>query len=947
MARNEAIQEVIVTYQNAEDDVRGRGLSTEIARTLGISGMGVRTADIYYLQGIDRVGAHKLARGLLCEPVTQTFSLDGQFPGPENIIRVGYKPGAMNPATASIREAAADLGVKVSAVDTAVEYRFPEGTSREVIEAIERRLFLFNPIVQREITEKQDTLLVKAETGDPTDYHTGLLYTSDQYAQSIASEYGFGNVGEVLAVKDYFKDLGREPTVAELYVISAWWSEHCKHKTFNSGLEVDGEIKDPLFKRVKDASNRFMEGVISAYKDNSGATEFYGGYAITIKGETHNSPSGIEPFGGAGTGVGGILRDITETGQGAEVIFVGDILCFGHWKTPSENVPRGTLHPNYLSRRVVDGIADYGNKFGAPTVNGSVHYHPDYGPKPTVMVIAAGLTNEDRARKVDPKAGDLAILVGGRTGMDGIGGATFSSHTMTDETATVHSQAVQIGNPIEEKRFADASKEITEKRLVRARNDLGAAGISSGFGELGKNVGITIDLSKVPTKYPGLTPAEILISESQERFALTVDPQNADAVMAVCRRYGVEATVIGHFDGSMKFNAFYGSEPVVELEYDFLESGLPQELRSAHWEKPVFEDKEIVVSDWLGTLKKVLSHGNVCSKQPIVTRYDYGVQGSNALPPFGGKELDAPNDAAILTPVPGKPWGVVIAHGLNPILNRIDPYWGTVWACTESMANYVAAGGDPKTAVYNENFVSPTPTKQYLGSLDKQIDAIVDFINATKRPVISGKDSLSSTFKDRDSGEVIEVPPVVALTVMGKIPDVEKTASTDIKEIGSTLVLVGQLDPAMGGSTLYDIHGTVGNEVPKVNLLGLPRVFNAVYQAIKTGSVRTVHDVSEGGVIGAVVEMCFGGDCGVNLDVDLMGTRPERFWFNETAGAFVVEVKDSIEAKELFGDVPYTVLGQTQIGKQLKVEVGGKELFNAQIDELKEAWKTPLQEVYG
>ena len=335
----------------------------------------------------------------------------------------------------------------------------------------------------------------------------------------------------------------------------------------------------------------------------------------------------------------------------------------------------------------------------------------------------------------------------------------------------------------------------------------------------------------------------------------------------------------------------------------------------------------------------------VCSKEPIVRQYDHGVQGTNALPPFGGVNFDGPNDAVVITPILGKPYGMVKSHGMNPILNRIDPYWGSIWATTEAMANYVAVGGNPDEAVLVNNYIWPFPDEEAMGSLDKSVDAVVDCMNALERPVVSGKDSLSSTYRGKD-GRVIKIPPVLCISVFGRILDVEKTVTADIKEEGSSLYLVGALDKGMGGSTYYDINRLVGNEVPRVDLKTLPKVLRGIHQAIKSGEVLACHDVSEGGIIGAVAEMAFGGDCGVQINLDGGIQRPDMFLFNETAGVFVVEVKDEEAAQRLFGDLPLMALGRTSQNKEITVRVRGNNLFTVSTGKLKQAWQEPLRRIF-
>ncbi|MBI4036946.1 phosphoribosylformylglycinamidine synthase subunit PurL [Candidatus Daviesbacteria bacterium] len=937
-----AIQEVRVEYK--EKDIRGDEVAHEVQRTIGIPGLQkVRTTRVYRLEGVTGEIAQELAGTLLAEPLVQQYVVNQPIiTDASQLIEVAYNPGVMNPEAASIVKSARDRGIDLIAADSSTEYGFYGDITPEQVAEVAKRL-LVNKTVERIVTEKPDTLVIKGEVGAVN--IVPIRDASPEALMALSKDKLFLTSQEMQVIQDYFRKLGRDPFDCELEIIAARWSEHCGHKTFRAKVMVDGEEKQPLFTRITETAKKYFgDDVVSAFDDNSGVITFYEDQAICYKVETHNSPSAIEPYGGAMTGSGGVFRDVLGTGQGAKVLVSTDMFCFAPANLDPSKLPPGTLHPDYLQRRVVAGVRDYGNRMGIPTNNGSVHYHEDFRAKPTVIVGTGGIIEESRAQKGEPQINDLVIAIGGRTGRDGIHGATFSSGEMTDRTINVNSSAVQIGNAIEEKRMADAIMEARDKDLIRAITDCGAAGFSSAVGELGEDIGVTVDISKAPLKYPGLAPWEIWLSESQERMVLAVDPAKAEEFLAVCRKYNVEPSVLGRFDGSHQLTVNYGDKNVAQLDYDFLKHGLPQRVMEAHWEKPKLDDKEPELpSDWVGTIKRVLAHGNVCSKEPIVRQYDHGVQGTNALPPFGGEKYDGPNDAVILTPILGKPYGMVVSHGMNPVLNRIDPYEGSKWAIAEAMANYVAVGGDPDSSAWINNYIWPFPDKRAMGSLDKSVDAVVDAMNAFGRPVVSGKDSLSSTYRGKD-GQVIEIPPVLCMSVFGKIPDVEQTTTSDIKKPGSTLVLVGQLSENMGGSTYYDINGLVGNEVPEINLQTLPTVMRTVYQAIKSGNALACHDVSEGGVIATVAEMCFGGDCGVELN--LGEGRADKFLFNETAGCFVVEVESEEAACQLFANIPHQILGKTRQDKILSAKQGENPLFAASVDELKYAWQDPLRRIF-
>ncbi len=938
-----AIKEIRV--KNTDRDIKGEGVLHEVKRTLGLSGLGkVETVRVYRLEGATEDDAKKLAKNLFCESIDQTYTLDESIINDySQKIEVAYKPGVMNPEVSSIIKSADDLEVSLQAADSSMEYAFYGDVSGDDVQQIADR-FLVNKTVQQVLYEKPKTLVIKGEVGSVN--IIPIVEASNEKLLELSKDKLFLNLQEMQIIKEYFNEQGRNPTDCELETIAARWSEHCGHKTFKAKIVFNGEDKKPLYTRIKETAKKYFgDLIISAFEDNSGVMKFYDEQAICGKVETHNSPCAIEPYGGAMTGSGGVFRDIMGTGQGAKVISSTDIFCFAPPNLDLSKLPSGCLNPDYLQRRVVEGVRDYGNRMGIPTNNGSVHYHNDFRAKPTIIVGAYGIMPESRAKKGKPEVNDLVVAVGGRTGRDGIHGATFSSGEMTDKTISVNSSAVQIGNAIEEKRMADALLECRDRNLIRAITDCGAAGFSSAIGELGENIGVTIDIEKAPTKYPGLAPWEIWISESQERMVTAVASEQIEEFMAICKKYNVEATVLGNFDGSNNLNVFYGDQKIIDLDYDFLKKGLPQRTMIARWEKQIFEEPEIDLPvDWGETLKKVLSHGNVCSKEPIVRQYDHTVQGTNALPPFTGVNYDGPQDAVVLTPLLDKPYGKIISHGLNPVLNKIDPYWGSIWAATEAVSNYVSVGGDISEAMLINNYIFPFPTEEVMGQLHLSVEAVKCFMNALERPVTSGKDSLSSTYNKE--GTKIEIPPVLCISVEGRIPDVEKTVSSDIKKTGSTLCLVGKVDKNMGGSTYYDINGILGNEVPKVDLKILPRVLKTVHDAINSGKILSCHDVSEGGIITTVSEMCFGGDCGVDLNIDLKAERADMFLFNETAGCFVVEVEDEKTADQLFKDVPHMILGQTKKEKMINTITDGAPLFNISVDELKQVWQEPMKEIF-
>ncbi len=927
-------------------DLKGDGILNDIQNILGIKEVTkVSAIKVYRLEGISNKEAKMLADKLLCESINQSCVINESIVNSKaKMVEIAYQPGVMNPEVASIIKAAGDLKIKLLACDSSWEYAFFGVSQSEAIE-ITQKLKLYNPLIEHIVKEEPLTLVIKGKA-EKTQI-IAIRNCTDEQLMELSKDKLFLNLEEMQTIKKHFQNIKRDPTDLELETLAQTWSEHSGHKTFKAKIVVDGKEKDPLIIRLKKEALKHDKNIVSAFSDNSGVMDFYDGFGICGKVETHNAPSAIEPYGGAMTGSGGVFRDIAATGKGAKNIASTDIFCFAPLDLPAKDLPAGCLPPQYLLKRVVTGVKDYGNRIGIPTNNGSVHFHKDFRAKPSVIVGAYGIVPKKYALKDDPQKDDLIITVGGRTGRDGIHGATFSSGIMSEKTIDVHSSAVQIGNAIEEKRTLDALLEARDQGLIRLVQDCGGGGFSSAIGEIGESLGVSIQLEKAPLKYPGLSPWEIWVSESQERMIVVLSQNNLKAFEKVCRKYNAEMAVLGKFDGSKKLKVTFGKEIVGDLDMQFLHHGLPKRVLKASHQPSVisYQTKQVKEpkseKEWIGVLKKVLAHGNVCSKEPIIRLYDHSVQGTNDLQPFSGVNLDGPNDSPVLRPFLDKNYGMIISHGLNPILNKIDPYWGSIWAATEALSNFVAVGGDYKNASLINNYIWPFPDPESLWSLDRSVDAVVDFMKVFKIPVISGKDSLSSTYR-KSSGEVIKIPPTLCISVLGKIKDSRKTVTADFKKVGSTIVLVGELDEQLGGSTYFDVQGVLGSNIPRIDLKILPKTFNALYKGIHTGKILSCHDVSEGGIISAIFEMCVGGNCGVKIDKISRSKNFDETIFNETAGCFIVEVENEGIAEKLFKDVPYKIIGGTKTEKEIEI----KNIFKANVDDLKKSWQEPMKEMF-
>jgi phosphoribosylformylglycinamidine synthase len=931
----------------ANIDPKGQELLAEIKRTFRNNSITkIRTSKIYRLEGIDKSDVKKLAENALYEPIDQIISYKKPIYKSHKAVEVAYKPGVMNPEVASIKKAAKDLGIKLTAADSSYEYSFFGKIQEQLLGQIINKL-LVNETIEHIVKSPPKTLVI---SGKPQKTKTiPIRKLNDSQLIELSKDKLFLNLEEMKIIKLYFQKINRDPTDCEVEILAQSWSEHCVHKTFNAKLTIDGKEKTSLFDRIKSTAKNNKKIIVSAFVDNSGVIDFYDGYAINGKVETHNSPSAIEPYGGAMTGSGGVFRDILGTGEGAKPIISTDIFCFACPKMNPKDIPPGCLPPDYILRKVVAGVRDYGNRVGIPTNNGSIHFHDDFRAKPTVAVGSYGILSKKSAIKKEPNIGDLIITLGGATGRDGIHGATFSSAEMTNKTMNISGSAVQIGNAIEEKRVIDAVLEMQKQNLISSITDCGAGGFSSAIGEMAENTGAKIQLENVPLKYQNLAPWEVFLSESQERMVIAVNPKNLKNIEEICNLYNVPFAQIGRITNTKKLLINNKKEEVANLSMQFLHHGLPRRhMVGTSSTKKTSEKLPKAIKNYRPIIEKIMSHPNVSSKEPIVRMYDHNVQGTTALHPFSGVGFDGPNDGVAVKPILSKPYGVITAHGLNPVLNNIDPYWGSIWALAEAVSNYVSVGGDLKDAALIDNFIWPFPDEESLADLDKSVDACVGFANLLKMPFVSGKDSLSSTYR-YPNGKVLKIPPVLLISVFGKIPDVTKTMSSDFKSTSSTIVLVGQCDfKNLAGTIYYDVTKSQASKVPQVDLNVLPNVLSKITSTIKSGKMLSIHDISEGGIIAALSEMCFGGDCGAVVDVKSIdkNSREDFILFSETPGTFLVEVENENVAKQLFSKIPHKIIGKAQKKKIINIKSGKKTIVSLSVEKLKKVWKKPMKEVF-
>ena len=772
-----------------------------------------------------------------------------------------------------------------------------------------------------------------------------ILDANGKQLLRISQKLGIGlNLEEMKVVKKYFSKNGRNPTDIELQTIGQTWSEHCFHKTFKGNIITDkGKIQN-LFKTyiAKATSELNQPWCISVFEDNAGIIEFDGNYAIAAKVETHNHPSAIEPFGGAATGTGGVIRDIL--GVWADPIACTDVLGFGPLDYDYDKLPQGVKHPKYLFRGVVEGIGCYGNNMGIPTVNGAIFFDESYVGNVVVYCGCIGLLPKDKFVK-NAKPGDIILLAGGKTGRDGIHGVTFASAELTKESEEVSRPAVQIANPIEEEKLKRAIIEVRDRRLGSAITDLGGGGLSSAVGEMARRFGCgaRVELEKVPLKYDGLAPWEIYVSESQERMLLLVPKKNLEQVIEIFREEDVKATPVGEFTDDNALRIYYEGHEVANLNIDFLFAP-PKTERTAEWNEVTFKEPTFPEPSNLNPyIIKLLASSNITSREKVVRTYDHEVKGNTVLKPLHG-EFGGPNDAAVIKPLEDSWKGIAISCGMNPCYGRIDPYWMAASAIDEAIRNNIAVGG--RRVALLDNFVWGSPEKpDRLGSLVRACEACYEFAKGFGTPFISGKDSL---YNESPLGPVT---PTLLITAVGIISDIRKTVSLDLKCPGNLLYVVGQTFAELGGSEYYGLKGFMGRSVPKVRVPQAKRVMEVMVEAIDGGCVRACHDISEGGLAVAAAEMAFSGGCGVdiwlkNVPVTKDAGRNDFVLFSESNSRFLVEVLkgQAGQFESITRGIPRAVVGEVTDERRLCVYgLRNERVLDADLNELLNVWKHGLE----
>ncbi|MDZ4657087.1 MAG: phosphoribosylformylglycinamidine synthase subunit PurL [Bythopirellula sp.] len=950
-----------------------------VASELGIGhNLVIHSARGFLLESdsLDEAQAERLASELFAEstverPVVGQVSQAALSASPNGngaaLLQVLLKPGVMDPVAQSAEAAVRDFGYSLSSLRTLRKY-WIDGATQQQLAAISNRI-LANDAIEQTIVGPLPFDRLQLGSDYQFQLCTVALKDLDDAGLMKRSREGqlYLQLAEMQTIQKHFAELGREPTDIELETLAQTWSEHCSHKTLAGRIayrdeqgerQFDNMLKETIFAATNKLRKQWgdEDWCVSVFRDNAGIVRFTDDFNICFKVETHNHPSALEPYGGANTGIGGVIRDTMGTGMGAKPICNTDVFCFAPPDTPTDDLPPGVLNPKQVMRGVVSGVRDYGNRMGIPTVNGAVYFDPRYLGNPLVYCGNVGLIPVDKSFK-KPQPNDLIVSVGGRTGRDGIHGATFSSAELTHESESLSGGAVQIGNAVEEKKVLDVLLAIRDRGLYSAITDCGAGGFSSAVGEMGEEIGAEVWLDRAPVKYAGLSYTEIWISEAQERMVISVPPESWEELHALCEAEGVEATVIGKFAPTGRLVLKYGEHVVGDLAMDLLHNGRPPVIRSASFNPPQVQPLELPMlgHDLTTDLCRILGSYNVASKEWIIRQYDHEVQGGSVIKPLVGLASDGPSDAAIVRPVLGSRRGVVISCGMNPRYGDLDTYHMAASAIDEAMRNCVAVGADPSRIALLDNFCwGDCEKSETLGSLVRAALACHDLSLVLETPFISGKDSLNNEFSFVDSmGEkqTIAIPPTLLISAMGQIADVSQTVTMDLKHADSLLYLVGETKDELGGSHFALIHEISGGDVPQVDPRVAKQTFAALHRAISQGLVRACHDLSEGGLAVAAAEMCFAGGIGAEIELVKVPTggetlSPVTLLFSESNTRFLCEVRHEQADKfeTVMSSVMHASVGRTQPELRLRIaeQQGASAWINAELNALKAAWKQPL-----
>ncbi|MEI6280970.1 MAG: AIR synthase-related protein [bacterium] len=898
----------------------------------------------------------------LTNPILEKFSINifpdiGRF---SHIIEIGFKPGVTDNVGTTAKETINDLfhlnsniGLQTFEFSVYTSIIFVIKNRTSLVEVKRIALALHNPLIERSFIASYDYIkknrdlplkvpLVILQKNIPV-IKVELSKTNDTELEKIGKDGIMDadgtrrgplalNLASMKAIQQHFIKLKREPTDIELESLAQTWSEHCKHTIFANPID---DIKDGLYKTyIKGATNVIRKKMgkkdfcVSVFSDNAGGIIFDDDYLIAHKVETHNSPSALDPFGGAITGIVGVNRDIIGFGMGAKPVANVYGFCFGNPQDKKKFFKDKTLNQEMLSpRRIMDGVIKGinvgGNCSGIPTLSGFVKFDDRYRAKPLVFAGTVGLipriVNNKQSHLKSAKAGDFIVVVGGRVGLDGIHGATFSSVAMDSNSPAT---AVQIGDPITQKKLSDAIiKEARDMNLYNSITDDGAGGISCSVAEMAKECGgAEVTLEKVPLKYPGLRPWEIWISESQERMTLSIPPAKWNTFQKLMVSRGVEAMVIGKFTNRPKCVVTFNGKEIMNIRMDFLHDGLPKHILETS--PPVREHYEPILKknkSYTKLLENLLKQKNISGFSFISQQYDHEVQASSVLKPLSGMGR-INTDAQVFKPVLSSDKGVVLSSALYPSYGDISTYHMAAGAIDTVIRNTVCAGGTLKKLAILDNFCwCSSYDKTRLRELVDSLKACYEYSVGYGTPFISGKDSMFNDFRgfdEKGNPVAISVPPTLLISAISIMPDLHKSVSPEFKNIGDNIYLLGETHDELGGGEYYKMLGFVGNNVPKVNLNKNLKTYLVLEKAIQNELISSALSVSSGGLGIALAKASLGGMLGCQISIkNLPGSTSstDAKLFSESQGRILVSVspKNSPTFEKIMKEISYINLGKT------------------------------------
>jgi len=916
-----------------------------------------------------------------------------------------FLPGVTDNLAHTVQEALELTGLPASIkVASGTGFLLPDSASFAGLDDVAQRLRYryFHPLTDRvlvhDLTQDkpaQERFLSfpAVHLPEPKPVEIMALDVSDAELMSLSRDRTLAlNLGEMKAIRAHFdqgnvrekrqvRGLPPWPTDVELEVIAQTWSEHCKHKIFNARIKHTDLSKpealqktsiNSLYKTFVQAATKKLSSertdLLSVFVDNAGVVQWDDEWSVCFKVETHNSPSALEPYGGALTGILGVNRDILGTGLGAKPICNTDIFCFAY---PSADlVERPSMLPTEaIIQGVRRGVQDGGNKSGIPTVNGAVFFHDGYRAKPLVFCGTVGLlplaVSGKSGYQKHTRPGDIVVMAGGRIGKDGIHGATFSSEALHEGSPV---SAVQIGDPFTQKRLADFVLEARDQGLMTGITDNGAGGLSSSVGEMAELTGgATIELNNIPLKYPGLADYEIVISESQERMTLATT--DFASLQELADKHHVEITAIGEFNSSGYFEVTRDGKPVAMLDLSFLHGGVPVLELASVWKGAGQDASDIPpAGDLEETLLALLSHPNISSRETVIRQYDHEVQGASVVKQLMGPAQQAPCDAAVIKPILGEVGAIALSNGLCPQLSAYDCYLMAVCAVDEAVRNAVCVGADPASLALLDNFCWPDPVpsernadaQTKLAQLVRACEGLFDAVLAYQAPLISGKDSMKNDF---DDGVVrISIPPTLLVSAIGRVHDAEHAITMEFKSPGDLIYIACAGDSGLAGTTIAAMQGWESGLLPSLDLTGAARLYNLVHTAIKNGWIESCHDVSDGGLGVAVAECAIGSGLGAELhaqkvmesvrreqsgsdEATTVDQRLDLALFSEGPGRLVISVKPDHKKKlaEHFSGTRLIEIGNvTQRASLLIVHGKDHAPDDISVDRLTRAWKARL-----